>query len=412
MTMLAVKKSIRAAALNMSLLLVSLLVALFLAELVIRFLESANTRSIGAEIPLDQLNYNNLPVPLVQDPETIRVLSFGDSFAYGVVKPKYSYHQIAAGRLSAVGQPYTVVNLGEPAISFPQYIQAHQQWSRVLDHNIALINIYVGNDLADVTYGYVDKDADPHHALAALSANAQSGEGLMASGDLTDILGRVNFVPRASPLRIFDYAYAIYLSKTQVITPADMTLDPQVYIPAVVSLSDDDFLEIQRSIASVFDPSRLRLHQPGYESAVELARYLQSQADERPIQVLLSPPQIAVDQVLSDRLLPELNQPWDSDLPFLLLESVFAAAAPDVKVVPLDGLLRCATQSLGVLYIERDTHWNQAGNRVVGGAVAAAIAAEYGTWIPVEETRCPLTQNRRALRPEEAAFLEELLATP
>lgn len=408
--MLPSKNGFHAAAINTGLFLVSLVVALLLAELGLRLVESAGRQSIGAEIPLHQLNYNNPSVSVVQAPDTVRVLSFGDSFAYGIVKPPYSYHQIAATALSAAGLPYDVVNLGEPAISFPQYLQAHQQWSKVLDHDAVLINIYVGNDIADVTYGYVEKNADPHHALAALEANAQSGEGLMPSGNLEDILGRVNFVPRAFPLRIIDYAYAIYLSLTQVITPTDMTLNPDVYIPAVVSLNDDDFLQVQRSIASVFDPSRLRLHQTGYESAVELARYLQGQADERPVWVLLSPPQMAVDKALHNRLLLQLDQPWDIDLPFVLLENIFATVAPSVKVVPLDSLLRCATQTQGPMYVERDTHWNQAGNQVVGIAVASALSIPDEGLLTIGNTQCPFIQSRRVLTAEEKILVQELTA--
>jgi hypothetical protein len=183
----------------------ALLLALVMGDIAFRIYERtflAVAMDIrGDTIDLASLNYNDTEISRNKENEEFRILSFGDSFAYSITKYPYSYHGVAANLINATDSSMRVriVNLGEPGVSFYQYMKAYDHWSRYIDHDAVIFNIYLGNDLLDVAYKYVPDDAPINRRFEKQTLNIQTGTKRLPS------------VPRKFPLRMMDYFYAYYV---------------------------------------------------------------------------------------------------------------------------------------------------------------------------------------------------------
>ena len=151
----------------------------------------------GDTIYLDKQNYNETQVAKKEAANEFRILSFGDSFAYTITKYPYSYHGIAASLLNAISTTLKVriVNLGEPAIAFPQYIRAYEHWALLIEHDAVVFNIYLGNDIIEVGHEHIAPNNTLNGIFSGSTVNLQTGK-------------LHNVIPRKYLFRSWDYAYA------------------------------------------------------------------------------------------------------------------------------------------------------------------------------------------------------------
>jgi len=397
---------------NALLIVVSVALSVGVAELSLRAWEARTVAAGDRLVPLQRLGYNQPPVRRARGRDETRILSFGDSFAYAIVHYPLTYHAIAARLLSAPGRSVSVVNLGEPSISLPQYLEAHRAWSAVLEHDAVLFNLYLGNDLTDIARGHVPVDADPHHVLAGRETSPATGERVVGREAVARLTERVSFVPHRYPLRLADHARALILSLGSA-EPMDLGLDRTVYNQAVAPLRPEQFDAVARNILATFSPAALPVYEPAYAWAVRFARYAQAiAAAGTPVVVTLAPPNLIVDDGLRERIARRIGLPDDFDphLPFALLEAIFETHAPAVRVQPLDAYLRCHAERGEHSYLEHDTHWNETGNALVGRAVATLMARADGL-APgtIDGETCPLgTPERPELDSAARRFLEAI----
>jgi hypothetical protein len=82
-------------------------------------------------------------------PGQIRFLGIGDSFAFGVVPYQYNFLTQLENRLQEQGWPAEIVNMGIPGLSPREYFSLFVHEGLVLKPDIALICLFVGNDLDD-----------------------------------------------------------------------------------------------------------------------------------------------------------------------------------------------------------------------------------------------------------------------
>ncbi len=347
------------------LLAISLLFALLLAEGALRVYEKLfvdrGVRFSGTGVDLEANNFNDGFVSFAKSDGEFRILSFGDSFAYATVRYPWSYHAIISEQAGSYLGDTTVrvVNLGEPAISFAEYLVNYQFWSGKLEHDAALFLVFVGNDLLRVRQR--DKE-DINRVFADMEFGIAAGER------------RLGRVPERYGLRLADYLYALWGSWVSRL-PEREEADER-YNFAVLSIPEAQFEQIQLTRLQNYDPSSEVLD-AGFDEA-ELFFRAVAEIRNHGVDVLvaLAPDQLQVDEVLRGEVLERMgatSAQYDFAWPNRRLFLIRDAVAPEIPMVDLLPIFECARDSGETHYRPRDTHWSLEGNRVAGTAIAQAM---------------------------------------
>ena len=362
---------------NFLLLVAGIFVAVALAEAAVRIIEAAgNNKEISysnlyrdSVIQLNALNYNEMPVPRAKPPGSFRVLSFGDSFAYSIVKAPRHYHGIAASLASEISKrPVQIVNLGEPAVSFYQYMNAYEVWGKLFEYDGVIFNVYLGNDVLDVAYKYVPNDVKIHRLFLPLDVDLATGRPRSVA------------LPRKFPLRLLDYAYANYLLYTRAVEPTS-AMPSSPYNFAVVKLNEDVWLDILNTQLDNFDAAKIEKLREGYLAAIKFARFAAKVGDNgKRVVVLLSPNESQVNDRVLDQVVQKFKRDLshlDLDLNAYIIQRIFQEVAKEIPVIYLRSILRCAEQSGVSTYYGTDTHWSVDGNSVVGRYLGRWVATNW-----------------------------------
>jgi len=363
---------------NLSLLLVGVLAALALGEAGVKIMEamrrnkeiSCATLCKYSVIQLDALNYNETASPRSKPPGSFRILSFGDSFAYSIVRAPHHYHGLAANLASELSKrPVRIVNLGEPAVSFYQYMKAYEVWGKLFEHDAVIFNVYLGNDLLDVAYGYLPDDAPIHRLFLHLDRDLATGKTRSVA------------LPRKFPLRVFDYFYMAYLHYSGAIesVPTAGTTGP--YNFAVAKLKENVWLDNLNAQLDNFDASKIDKLRDGYVAAIQFARFVARLKDRgKRVVVLLSPNQSQVNDNVLHGVVTTFNRDpsrIDLDLSAYLIQRIFHDSAKDIPLLYLRPVLKCAEQTGVSTYYETDTHWSAEGNQSVGRHLGRWLAINW-----------------------------------
>jgi hypothetical protein len=359
---------------KLALLVASLVLGLVLGELALRAWEAVEARLprgiSGSTVDLAALNYNDGTVARRKPGDELRVLSFGDSFGYCVVRYPFSYHGVAAHLLNrspvaGPGRTVRIVNLGEPAISFYQYMAAYRHWAPLIEHDAVVFNIYLGNDLADVAYGYVADDVELNRLFGPLEHDLQTGRR------------RALGVPHKFPLRLLDHLLVRYHLWRGSMGPTDDTAKGP-YNLALSELDEDIYYATLLTQMDNFDPERVHQLGRGYFAMAQLLRFaaeLRSRGTR--VLVMLAPNEAQVTQErrveLAERYRLELDR-FDFRLPVFLIRESARRIDPGLAILDLHRAMECAADQGQDLYYGRDTHWSVEGNRVAGQSLARAIA--------------------------------------
>lgn len=349
---------------NILLLLVVTVGTLALADVAFRFYESraltASYKPDGPVVDLQALNYNDTSVAKAKAPGELRILSFGDSFCFSIVRFPASYNGIIQRDLTRPDRPARVVNLGEPSSSFLQYAASMLNWMPQLEHDAVIVNIFLGNDLSESAREEIPNDGRINRMMGNNFVDVQSGRK------------RMRHVPRKFPLRMMDFAYAYYLYFTEgQFVLRDV---PEPYTHALGPMSEADWLRVAGRHLEACDPAALPLLEKGLGDVDALGAALaQARAGGTRVLVLLSPAQVQLDPALLARAAERLGRDpagFDLEQPARLVRERLAASAPDAPVLDLTPALREAASHGAALYYPLETHWSVEGNRVAGQAVA------------------------------------------
>jgi hypothetical protein len=311
-------------------------------------------------LDLSRLGYSNGPVSVTKPADEARILSLGDSFAYGIVTEAHNYNRVLERRLAAgTGRPFSIVNLGRPSTSFPDYQRELELWSRVLPHEAVILDIYAGND-------FVEAAAMPPYVAGEL-------EGSLAVAFSTGVQ-----VPRRYPLRIMDHAYALYLSWAT-------RGEPAAGYRATTRMSWDRYVQVMAGAAHVYQrsaPGRdWRELGPSYVHLRDLlARLEVERAAGAATLVFVSPPHLAVSERVRRAVAERTGVPeaaLDFSLPGRLVRAVAEIAGYRGAVYDLLPCLHQHAEKGMELYRGTDTHWSVEGNRVVGDFLADLLGREW-----------------------------------
>lgn len=308
--------------------------------------------------------------------DVYRILSLGDSFAYSITLPEYTYAavleqslrqplQMARNRTASASQQGTVevVNLGVPSVSFPEYLRQGRFWGRVLEHDAVVLNVYAGNDFHELQGVMVTPDTAEAPAV-------QVGVGVG--------------IPRKHLLRFMDYLYAY--TKTATIQPSSPTITtPAAYDPARTGdMAPETYRSVMRLAARAYAPSLQHETAAAMPWCREVLRFLAEEARQgRTVRVLVSPPHFWLDAhwLQEVQQAPELaGLALDPALPANTLRRLAAEEGldPEVIIDLLPALQQAASDE--PLYLGTNSHWTVAGNAVAAEVLRQSLAPAVGAW--------------------------------
>lgn len=330
------------------------------------------------QVNLSALRYNDGTVNRGKAQGEFRILSFGDSFTYSVVKPEWSYNGIIQSRLQA-GFPdrnFRVVNLGEPATGTRHFREAYNYWSQVFEHDAVLFHIFLGNDILDDAYIHASVVWAPNEAIFR--------------GDNPVLEAGNRRVPKKFPLRMMDYAWAWWLSART--SSGDL---PEGYNWAgLTSLDEETFRRVNFRFMENFDPRKMDQLLAGYEQVALLLQRAQEISESgTPVMVVLGPAEPQVDNTVRAEALAQAGDDaalYDLALAQRIIGRLQQRLAPDVSLLDLSWVFRQAREETGEkLYFRRNTHWDRAGNELAGEQIARQIGAD---WLESGESFEPLPE--------------------
>lgn len=353
--------------------------SLWLADIAFRAYERAQLLprapdvSESGPVNLAALRYNDGLLERTSGPGEFRILSFGDSFTYSVMEPELSYNGVLQDRLNASveGYRFRVVNLGEPATGNRHFREAYDFWSQVFEHQGVLFHIFLGNDVIDDSYLYGPVRWAPNDSVI------RGGNPILEAGSRR--------VPAKFPLRMFDYAYAWWMS---VRTRSGQGLPNGYNWAGLTDFDEEAFAAINFKYMENFDPRKLQGLAPGYEQVKQLLeRAEQLSASGLPVAIALGPAQPQVDDELRARVLAanhEQAESFDLHLPQRIITRLRDRFAPNVVLLDLTEAFRDARANSGHgLYFRNNTHWDQEGNRLAGEVIAQHLQK---AWFGAPET--------------------------
>jgi hypothetical protein len=355
---------------------VSLVLACVIADGLFQVYE---TRALGTEyglagdtIYLAKQNYNETHIAKKKAANEFRILSFGDSFAYTITKYPYSYHGVAASLLNTVSSTNSalkvrIVNLGEPAISFPQYIRAYEHWVALIEHDAVIFNIYLGNDIIEVTHDHIAPNNSLNGIFGGYAFNVQTGKPR-------------DVIPRKYPFRSWDYVYAYYRTwMGDMQTPLDTGKGK--YNLALRNLSDETYYYTLALQMENFSPQKLGGLRKGYQSLIQLAKLAATiRQSGKQVLILLSPSEAQVTPTLQQALAKRLDidlAAYDFQLPAYLAREVFRLIDFEMPILDLSPSFDCATAQGQDLFYGTDTHCSAEGNELAGRNLAYFIATHW-----------------------------------
>lgn len=354
-------------------LLVSSLVALALGELAFRAYEarylSGELKISPTSVDLAGMNFNDSQVQRRLGEGEFRVLSFGDSFAQTTVKYPYSYHALAGEGLAALGvaERVRVVNLGEPAISFYQYVSRYRFWSETIEHDAALFNVYLGNDFLEVALGHVADEEGINRLFADLDVNTQTG------------LPRMK-VPHKYGLRIVDYSVAFSKILGGEVQPVQASAGEKYTIVAA-NLSEDAYYGSALSQLDNFDAARLPSLRRGYEAMIAfLRRVAEIRKGGKRVAVFLSPSETQASPALRAELASRFGvdlERLDLGLSAYLIREAARRIDPEIPLLDLRAAFARGEESGQDLYLGTNTHWSEEGDALAGRCLTDFLARSW-----------------------------------
>ncbi len=270
---------------------------------------------------LNSQGFKDVEFKAEKDPETIRILGLGDSFAYGVVPYDYNYYTRLEEKLKQRDYNLEIINMGIPNLSPKDYLALLVAEGLPLKPDQVIVSFFIGNDFEDSqrsiwSYSYVIS------FLKFLIELQNSYEGNIIHGNLQ-------------------------------------------YEDDFPTFSDEKFLEMQVGRTDLFlvDDPRLEERVRGIMTYL---RAMKEVCDRQQIQflVILIPDELQVNPDLQAKVITTLNknpQAFDFTLPNQYLQQELTQA--EIEFLDLLPYFQ-GYSKLERLYKPNDSHWNIAGNEL------------------------------------------------
>ena len=351
------------------LVLCSSLIAFGAAELALRWRFGRPVTVEGDWIDLTKLGFRYGTYRTKKDPMTVRVVGIGDSFAFAPVAPPHNYHQVLEGMLrSRLGRPVEVINLGRPGIGPAAEFTILRDLAMRFEPDLVVWMFFTGNDFTDDQPG--------------------------TTYDLAEVLGTPSWMnARVDSMRLRWYdrfllsGYVKFL--LACLSHAEIAASDSTNVPVA---NQATFLRVEcQRMSFMLDDGALKSAfgksvRPHIDAAIEL-----STRRSIPFVLAVAPDQAEIEEDLGRMTLRRLTAAdrleasdrvayaeclRDGDLKQLTVahDSLATFTARGATVVDLYESFRREGAS-GGLYLERHTHWNEAGNRLAAEVLVDPVVA-------------------------------------
>jgi hypothetical protein len=275
--------------------------------------------------------FNDIEHDKEKAPDIFRILSIGDSFAFGVVPYEFNYNTVMGGLLKQSHRSVEVINMGIPGAAPRNYYTMLATEGSALRPDLVIISFFIGNDFESV---------DPTRGWQSYSYVVSLGKYIF------DVVRKTNFTP--------------------------WTVG-EVYDDDKSTFTDEDYSNLEMRRSWVFkrnDP----LFQKMYDMTIDDVKRIRDLCKKinSKLVIAIIPDELQINLALRNQAL-SLAQSNEVDYDFEQPNKMLAASLRDLEIAYVD-LLPALRQrsSEEAVYKPNDSHWNIKGN-----AVAAEELVEF-----------------------------------
>jgi hypothetical protein len=278
---------------------------------------------------LNSQGFKDVEFQVEKDPNTLRILGIGDSFAYGVVPYDYNYYTRLEEKLKQRDYELEIINMGIPNLSPKDYLALFVTEGLALNPDRVILSFFMGNDFED------------------------------------------------SKRSIWSYSYVLsffkFIIDLQNSYEGKVIHGNQEYQDNQPTLTDDKYLKIEIARSDLFkvDNSELLGRVRG---AMTYLKEIKELCDRQNIEllVILIPDELQVNPNLQAKVI-DVQQMNLEDFDFTLPNQYLQEELTQAEITYFDLLPYFQGYSeMETLYKPNDSHWNIAGNEL-----AAELIFQY-----------------------------------
>jgi hypothetical protein len=285
--------------------------------------------------------------------DVVRILGLGDSFSVYLRDKKQNYNNILQQEFIESGKDeIEIVNAGMEAMGPGYYWHILNKYGDLFKPDLVLIGFFVGNDF---------KEAD---------FSVYIGNFISEPKDLYKRYSGYDQFRHWRLYRLLKNKYTRY--RESQLREEETKRHPA---QAVGTFSQDTFLEVEKKRSWMFDKNNRELLNQQWRECSEIVLKMKYWCDRRKIKLVIAilPEQFQVDQTLREAVLTKYKHIAEENLDLSYPDNLIVNFCRTHDIYCLDMLGQFQEQGkTRQLYMLRDSHWNEAGNRL-----AAELIFEY-----------------------------------
>ena len=285
--------------------------------------------------------------------DVIRILGLGDSFSVYLRDKKQNYNNFLQQKFIDSGRgDVEIVNAGMEAMGPGYYWHILNKLGDLFKPDLVLVGFFVGNDFEEADF------------------SVYIGNFISEPKDLIKRYSRYDQFRHWRLYRLLKNKYTRYRE-------AQLKKEEAKRQPAqpVGTFSQATFLEVEKKRSWMFDKNNRELLNQQWRECSEIILKMKDWCDRRKIKLVIAilPEQFQVDQALREAVLTKYKHIAEENLDLSYPDNLIVNFCRTHNINCLDLLGQFQEQGkTRPLYTLRDSHWNEAGNRL-----AADLIFEY-----------------------------------
>jgi hypothetical protein len=286
-------------------------------------------------------------------PDVARILGLGDSFSVYLADKGKNYLNILQQKFIAGGKSdVEIVNAGMAAIGPGYYWHILSKYGDLFKPDLVLVSFFVGNDIEDADF------------------NVCIGKFISEPKDLIKRYSRYYQFNKLRLYKLLRNKYIWFRESQLKKREAQHNNHKQVG-----TFSQDTFISVEKKRSWIFDKNNQDELQKEWHKCSDIILKIKNWCDRRKINLVITllPDQFQVDQKVREAVLDKYKNITEKNLDLAQPDNLIMNFCRAHNIHCLDLLGQFQEQGkTRQLYTLRDTHWNEAGNRL-----AAELIFEY-----------------------------------
>ena len=285
--------------------------------------------------------------------DAVRILGLGDSFSVYLRDKKQNYNNILQQEFVASGKgDVEIVNAGMEAMGPGYYWHILNNYGDLINPDLVLVGFFMGNDIEEAEF-------------VVYIGNFIS--------EPKDLIKRYSKYDQFRHLRLFRLLKNKYTRYREAqIKKQEVKRQPS---QPVGTFSQATFLEVEKQRSWIFDKNKRDELQQRWHECSDIILKMKDWCDRRKIKLVIAllPDQFQVDPEIREAVLTKYKNIAEKNLDLSYPDNLIANFCRTHNINCLDMLGQFQEQGkTRRLYSLRDSHWNEAGNRL-----AADLIFEY-----------------------------------